>query len=534
MNIEIMKKIVNIKQLSLSAIIIMLLFAACKEEKLSDPDRLFRPIVSGNIGGTWITAIWDRYEGSLWYQVEFSEYEDFSVILKDTTVEETSITIDNLEYNTEYFFRIQAFGNNIESRPVVYTTKTGKYPTKLFVPVSNDMIDTQARVRWEDIDYDSVRVFTGKTHVKTVVLTPAENADKVLIITDLAPTTTYTVKAYLAGEYKGEQDYKTAAAQVFEGDYVDLRGLSAESAYSILTQEQFDSWAETYPNGFTVVLEGGMNYEIPTINMSVSTKIVSGLSFLGPAVWQFNGGIGVNPSTDIGYITLEGLIVTDHPSALRTSANYGARYLIDIRSTNAENKVGEIKVIDCDVRYKRGFLRAQAAIEVEKVTIENCVIDSMGGYGVVNADNSATYIKNVVIKNTTISHSDKILVDTKSIPVDQLNSVLMENVTIATKGSNYVLDYPDKTIPGGITIKNCLFGNIDGATPKGMRSASSNITVDECFRASDVQWTNPIEMETLSETTAGIFVDANSMNFRFKPDFTNSKVVGKIGDPRWW
>lgn len=523
-----------LKIMPLLALSITLLFSSCKEETLGEPDRLFRPIVSGTIGGTWLTASWDRYDGSLMYQVEFSEYEDFSILLKDTLTHETSVTFYGLDYNTNYYFRVKAIGDNIESRPIIYATKTSKLPTKLKVPASNDMIDTQARVIWDEVSYDSLRVYIGKQYVKTVILKPNDNIEKVFIVTGLEPSTTYTIKAYTAGEYQGEQDYKMADPQVFEGDYVDLRGIDLEEAYTMLTQAFFDSIATLYTNGVTVVLDGGTHYQVPTVNMSVDTKIISGLSFLGRAVWEFYGGVGVKPGANLQHIILDGLIVTDHPSALRSASNYGGKYLLDIRGTNADTKVQEFKVLNSDVRYKRGFMRAQAPVNIEKVTIDNCIIDSMGGYGVVNADNAGAYIKNIVIKNTTISHADKILVDTKSTPVDMLNSVWLENLTIATKGTNYVLDYSKKTIPGGITIKKCIFGNIDGAIPKGMRSDATMFTIEDNYLAADVQWTNPIEIEVLPQNTTDIFENPAEMDFRFKSSFTNDKVVGKIGDPRWW
>ena len=518
----------------LLALSFVLLFSACKEESLGEPDRLFRPIVSGTVGGTWLTASWDRFDGSLQYQVEFSEYEDFSIILKDTLTHETFFTVHGLDYNTNYYFRVKALGNNIESRPVMYATRTSKLPTKMKVPASNDMIDTQARVIWEEVSYDSLRVFINKQHIKTFHLSEKDNLDKVFIVTGLEPSTTYTIKAYGDGDYKGEQDYTMAAPQVFEGDYVDLRGIDLEEAYAMLNQTFFDSIATLYPGGMTVVLEGGTHYQIPTINMSVNTKIVSGLSFLGRAVWEFYGGIGIKPDVNLQYVILDGLIVTDHPSALRESSNYGGKYLLDIRGTTPETKVQEFKVVNSDVRYKRGFMRAQSSVQIEKVTIENCIIDSMGGYGVVNADNAGSYIKNVFVKNTTISHCDKIFVDTKSVPTDMLNSVWLENLTICTKGSNYILDYPSKTIPGGITIKNCLFGNVDGGTPKGMRSEATMFTIEDNYRAADVLWTNPIDIDALPQSTAEIFENPSEMNFRFKSSFTNNKVVGKLGDPRWW
>jgi len=514
----------------------MTVFVACnEEEKLENPPRLFRPIVSGASGGTSITLTWDKYEGTLSYTLDLSESEDISTIIKTVTTEETVYVFDNLEYNTQYYIRVQAFGNNIQSEPIIFAQKTSKLPTKLITPTANDVIDRQIRVTWEEITYDRMGVFIGRELVKTVEVSDAENEEKIKIITDLEPLTTYTVKVYSGEEYLGEMDYKTVSAQVFEGNYVDLRGLSAEEAYDKLTQTYIDELSAQYPDGFTLVLEGGVHYAIPgVLNTSVTTKIVTGLSFFGRAVWEFNGGIGIKAGANVPSITLEGLIVTDHPSAPAASANFGGKYLIDIRSTNADTKIGELNVINCDVRYKRGFLRAQAAVEIEKITVDNCFIDSIGGYGVLNADNDGAIFYNMIIKNTTIAHAEKVLVRNKANGADKLKSVVMENVTscFAPKGTNYYFDFTSQTITGGITIKNCIFGTgWDTETPNGIRSSCSNFTMDNNFRASDLNWNNAVsDVEALSEATTALFADPAGLDFKVN----NTTVAGKIGDPRWW
>jgi len=528
-----MKKIFS--KLLILTLLSSFVFTSCKdEEDLGAAPRLFRPIVSGSVSGTWIILSWDKYDGTEYYKVQMSEFEDFSVIAEDIQIAESTYTFENLQYNTTYYFKVQAFGSGLQSEPITLSQKTSKLPTKLQSPASNDMIDTQIRVKWDEIDYDRMDVYIGKEFVKSVTISSDENADKTKIITDLTPLTTYTVKVYAGDEYKGEMDYKTVAAQAFEGDYVDLRGLSADEAYSKLTQAYFDELAAQYPNGITVVLEGGMEYEIPTINMSVKTKIVTGLSFLGRAIWRFNGGIGVKPDIYVPSITLEGLIVTDHPSALANSSNFGGKYLLDVRSTTTNNKIDELNIINCDVRYKRGFLRAQSAVEVGKVYIEDCLIDSMGGYGVTNADHNQAYFGQIIVKNSTIAHCEKIFVSTKPSPVDKTSAITVENCTFcyAPKGTGYVFDLNNQNVTGGLTMKNCLFGTgWDTATPNCLRSATTSFTYDKNYRTSDMNWNNAIaDVEQITESTEALFAAPGDLNFKI----TKSDFVNKIGDPRWW
>lgn len=534
----------NIFVLWMMIVSCMLFTIACSDDdELGEPDRLFRPIVNGTtVAGTWLTISWDKYQGTNAYHIELSEYEDFSQILVDEVIEVDEYTFEGLQYNTSYYVRLTALGNGIESRPITYKATTTKFPTKLLSPSISDCIDTQVRMKWDEIEYDSMRVFIGKKYIKTVEVSAENNASKELIVKELLPDTVYTIKAYTDNDYLGEMDYTTVPDQVFDGAFDDLRGLDAGEARTKLTQAYFDELADLYPEGVTVVLEGGANYDVGTVNISVKTRIVTGLSLQGRAVIHHNGGIGVAAGSTFQSLTLENLIVTDHNDAPASSGNFGGKYLLDIRGTTESTAVEEINIINCDVRYKRGFLRAQSAIQIQKFTIDNCVIDSIGGYGVVNADNTKAYLDNVVIRNTTIAHAEKVLVCAK--PDRSPNSLLMENLTIcyAPKGSGYIIDWNGKEVSGGIIIKNCIFGTGWSDTVNGMRSASNSVLVDNCFSTSDLNWVmnattnepnNPIkDLELLNLTTDQVFENAQEINFGFKD--AASQLNGKVGDPRWW
>jgi hypothetical protein len=124
-----------------------------------------------------------------------------------------------------------------------------------------------------------------------------------------------------------------------------------------------------------------------------------------------------------------------------------------------------------------------------------------------------------------------------------INSITIENLTSCyspTSTANYFLDYSGNTVPGGISIKNSLFGAASGATVNGMRSSCTNISITNCFRASDLVWTlnadgitqtAPIaDFADFGKTTVQIFADPTKSNFKV----TDAKLVSKIGDSRWW
>jgi hypothetical protein len=546
-----MKTILKFKLLLILVMISAGFFTACdSKDDLGTPDRLFRPVITETTTSvSWIRFKWDRFEGAKSYELILS-VDSFATAMQTVTVDTTFYTFENLEYDTKYYLRIRSFGeNNMESQFMEKIISTLKWPTKLKDPISSDYVDRSIRVRWVEEDYDRLEIYADKTNlVQTVELTVEDNTsgdndEKSIIVRELEPSTAYIVRAYIGETFMGEMAYTTLAEQIFDGDYIDLRGLPADETYTQLTQAHFDEWAEQYPNGYTVVLDGGIRYEIGTVNFAVNFKMVTGLSLAGNAIIEHNGGIGIKASANVGFITIDNIIFTDHPRSLRDGDNFGGKYAIDVRGTNVDTRLGELNLIGCDIRYKRGLLRAQSAVVIDKILIENCVIDSMGGYGVTNADHAEAYFKDIIIRNSTIAHCEKIVVASKPVPTDRCNSVVMENLTVcyAPKGTgNYIIDYNNQALSGGITIKNCIFGAGWDSEIRGMRSSTNNISVDNSFRAGDMKWfmnastgepQNPIDdLQQMTETTDVLFADPQNVNFKV----THNTLVNKVGDPRWW
>ncbi|MDR1865304.1 MAG: DUF5123 domain-containing protein, partial [Bacteroidales bacterium] len=305
-----------------------------------------------------------------------------------------------------------------------------------------------------------------------------------------------------------------------------------------LTQSYFNELASQYPGGITVILSGGTKYEMGVINLSASTKIVTGLSLAGNAIVEVNGNFAIAAGTSVDSLVFENIVFTEHSGSPKTAANFGGRYLFNFNQAGA--KASKLTIRNCDIRYKRGNIRAQVATEISTVTIENCLFDSIGGYGIVNADHAEAYFDNVVVKNSTIAHAEKIFVASK--PTRTTVSLTVENVTVcyAPKGEgNYIIDYNGQTVPGGVTLKNCVFGIGWGSKIRGMRASNAVPTIDKSYRASDLEWTtndqgvqqSPLsDLENLNATTTAIFQDPDKVNFKV----TNATLAGKIGDPRWW
>ena len=546
-------KNINFRKLILISSIFTLFFTSCKQdEDFLLADRLFRPIVkTSTISGTWIKIEWDKYKGAKSYELELST-DTFKTILRSNRTDSTRFTFTNLEFDTKYQIRyrsvgdsIVASGDTIRSAYSIVNLATIDYPTYLKTPESADIIDKSIRVKWNvtSLVYTRFDIMVSKDSVyKSVTISANENATGEKIISGLQPTTTYYVKIFDETGYKGKKVIKTVSSQVFEGDVVDLRDLTDDIALNKLSQLYFDSLATVYPNGFNLILSGGTKYKVPTINMPVSVNIVTGLSFKGKAVMAVNGSIGVKAATTVPSIKMEKLFFTEGTDAgkLRTDANFGGTYLFNLNQANGN--VDNVVIENCEIKYKRGAFRIQTTSTVGLLTINNCIFDSIGGYGIVNLDNAGAMVTDLVLKNSTFLHYDGYLCRNIKSTV-QPNSIKVENITscFAPASGRYFFELTDRTYPGGIILKNSIFGSVKDAatTVNGLRSASTNVTVDNCFKTSDLVWavavgatapTFPIDCTELGKTSAEIFADPATGNYKV----SLSSLVNKAGDPRWW
>ncbi|MDD3167320.1 MAG: DUF5123 domain-containing protein [Bacteroidales bacterium] len=538
------------KWIKLTALVLSALaFVACVDEQdLGDPDRLFRPIFQKvSKGGTWVRVEWDRFEGVNYFELELS-VDSFATVAKQVTTTEPFHQFDSLDYDTEYQCRIRSFDESLNSNwYAVGGIKTDDYPTLLLSPTAIDLLDNAVRMSWtpSEVVYDYIEV-EGADTTLTLALTDTDRSNAFKIVGGLKANETYVIRVYDAsGAYYGKKSYTTAASQDFGENVVDLRGLTADSALKVLTQDYVTTLCAQYADQeFTIVLDGGFAYEIPSLYFSdrVRANITTGLSFAGYAILHVNSNFGVAEADSVTSLSFSKLIFTEGTTSGKTKldSNYGGTYLFNFNKSGGN--MNSLSFTDCDIRYKRGVVRLQTQATLNQVSIENCMIDSIGGYGIVNVDNAASTVLDISVKNTTLSHADKLFVATK--PTVGPNSLLVENVTIChSPGSNiYLVDFNGKPVAGGIVLRNCLIGpGKAGAGINGVRSTTTtSITIDKCYRSSDMLWytadgaaapTSPLnDVEDAGLASAELFANAEANDYTI----TLESLINKVGDPRWW
>jgi len=551
------------------------IFSGCKDEVILSATRLFRPIIiSDNIvAGLSVDTVpfirlkWDKYADANQYVVQIvaSDGTDSATITTDSV----TCAFFNLKFDKEYNIKIHSLNtiNKMQSKDYITNVTTPDFPTQLINVSSSNVIDTQVRITWNTTEngkatvFDSIKVYNmaNDSLVVRAIVALDELTSGQKIIRKLQPTIKYRVEAYQNGKYKGKKLFTTSSPESYDGLVVDLRGLTPEDSYkyfSVVTGSLYansvDSIVKANPDQkVTFVLQGGITYRMPTLvipSTAGTIKFVTGLSLNGKASFAVSGNFDAAASTVIGGLEFQKIFFTDAPVEGKGRGtgdlNFGGTYLFNLSGANSDIK--SIKFSDCSIKYKRGILRCKDAATVEQFSIDNCIIDSIGGYGIVTADFATAKITNITITNSTLSSCQSFLGGTKQA-ASPINSIVIENNTFVyciANGKN-LFDYSGCTV-ASFVLKNCVFG-IGGRYPgdtsftTGIKGWSGSVTptADGCFFTSDYLWvlgatgipTAQIAGTTLTTTTAQTFEDPTKGNF--KVTSADLKKV-KAGDPRWY
>ena len=549
-------------------------FVGCSDdEKLETADALFRPIINedDNIEQgldenkiPYVVVTWDNYTNANQYTIKM-EATDGSDTQEQIT-DKLTCRFENLKYDKEYFVYISSANtdNGLSSKPYSITITTLDYPTNLLTPATTDLIDTQARIKWAaGTNYDSLAVIkdSNDSLVVGVAVKDEDNAAAEKIVRNLEPKTTYRAEAYLNGAYQGKKRFTTTASEKYEGTVVDLRGLDEKESLKWINANNLDSLIQLYPNqDITIVLQGGMNYRLETVKFPVTStttgmiKFVTGLSLGGNAIWNVTGNFDFNNGLEMGGIYFEKIEFTDDETKDKTQGNYGGTYLFNPQS---DAKVGTIELRSCTVRYKRGVLRVRATNEIGNFIADDCIFEYIGGYGITNVDNNGAAIRNIKVTNSTFANCVRMFVNTKSKDSSCQKCEIANCTFVYMAGtSRGLIELQENEIPGGISIKNCIYGSAgevhtapqpEGGDPlAGIKGWTGKVVpnVDGCFFTSDLIWRmkedgsleNPFDGTTLATDTKGTFKNPNPEGELMPGDYTlvnPDAVKAKVGDPRW-
>ena len=523
------------------------------DDDLAKADALFRPIINeddnlelgldaNNV--PYMIVKWDNYTDADQYTVKV-EPADASASAKEITTSDLTCRFDGLEYDKEYFVYISSANtkNGLSSKPYSLTTTTPDYPTKMQSPAATDIIDIAARIKWSGASFTKLVVIKDSDleQVGEFEVSDADNAAGEKIVNGLQPKTTYRVEAYNGTTYLGKKRITTGAADVFEGNIVDLRGWNENDSYKFIENCLDSLMTQAYPDkNITIVLEGGMKYRLKATKLHSTAGVitfVTGQTLAGYAEFEVNSNFDLDTEAQVGGLIFEKINIWGaQPDA--SDGNFGGQYVFNIAGKGS--KIDLIRFVGCDIKWKRGVLRQKDnASTVVKFEIDNCTLDSIAGYGIANSDKEGCVVQNIKVTNSTFSTCKVLFTNTKGKTAP--NSIIIENCTFVNcpQGGKFITDFKGNAPTGDFKFKNCLFG--PGQGELAIWSGDAKPDGSDIFYTSDIVWkpvnaeTDPspvaqLEGTTISTNLSGTFKDwANG-------DFTilNTKELKKVGDPRWY
>jgi hypothetical protein len=497
----------------------------CDNEDELPQVRLFRPLIEADASvDNQLTINWASIKGSEGYTAEISR-DSFATIDKTLEANATasSLTFDGLLGAQGYFIRImaKAASSEFNSKHYVIKASTASIMTS---PVASDILDIVMRVRWvtRGKAVTSIKVLKASDNslVKEISLDDADIKAKMKEIGGLAGSTKYEVQIFSGSDLRGKVDYTTKPS--VSGKVIDLRAVPYKASLLLDTLPDIES-------GSIVILKRGATYEVPAAySFDKSFTIMSGYDFIEtPANIFISSNFNVVAASKV-----DSLIFRD---VNLTGSDYSAKYVFNIGNAC---EVGKICFESCKAEAFRGIVRLQSAvIKVGTVSINKCIVDSIGSYGVINVDNTKCMIENMVVTNSTIYNAQKFLVSKSAS-----NSVIVENCTLndLPLGNNYVIDYNAKDVASPIRFANNILGitkvNAGIVDVRGYRAgANTSVDVQNSYSTSDFISTvaaNQLPgLTAYTKTAVEVFTTPAKGIFTFKDKSFPGKSTA--GDPRW-
>jgi hypothetical protein len=509
--------------------LLLIIFAAgCKKEDDEEgvSPRLFRPYLTVNEDvDNQLALSWIPIKGAISYKVEISR-DSFATIDQsaDVNMDVLSYAFTNLLGAQFYYMRVLA----VSSDPVQnskFAEITGTTPSIMKKPDPNDILDITLKARWtkRGAPVTSLTVLSANNDslISEIPITDNSSLDSVLV-TGLKGSMTYSLLIYSGESMRGRINYTTKPS--LEGNVIDLRAVPFRPSILYDTLIQISS-------GSIIILKRGLTYEFASsFSLDKSITILSGYDFIKqPATISFSNNFNAAAGATVDSVILKDLNLI--------GSDYATKYVFNI---NTASTFGKIKFESCRASIFRGLCRLQAAaITISEVSINNCIIDSIDGYGVVNVDNNLCSINNISITKSTIYNSQLLVVSRSNSNTVRIEDCTFDNAPAATR---YIVNYstsPTNNVTNGVFFKNCIFGKSKYTGTNNLvrayqLSAATSVDVQNTYVVTDFNQ-DPAYLlpntTVYSNNAAALFNDPVNGNFSFKD--TRFSGASTAGDPRW-
>lgn len=547
------------KKLNISLLILssfLALVFSCKEEDEVFPDtRLFRPVLSEDLSaqGNAIVVNMGKLKRAVSYTLEVSR-DTFKTIDYTIQADTNYVVIDDallngdpLFWNTLYQVRATAHAADPQYDSKVSdlgSVRTERFPTILNLPASYDVTDVAARVSWTKAGnaVTKIKVFAATDLKLTTplaefdVTTEGQDAGE-FIIDGLDASTKYQIAIYSDETLRGWADYMTLEPDIdpLAPGVIDIRANTDPAAVA-------DAVA-TAADGSIILVKRGVTYDLPSVDLDKSITIQAAHGFgeqkaklYTTGNWNIANGVTID---HIRFVDLE----------LR-GADYGGDYIFNPQRDNV--LVGVMSFENCEIGTVRGILRIRNTVEIDSFKIINCIVDSLGGYGILTTDTSPStpvtaHVNNILLKNSTFNKLQAGITSRNNSESVVIDGCTFSNF-IEAGSSNYIFRYRggigNADVTNGISIRNSIFGpgwDEAGTMAYAIRGkeglANTSIEVVNTYSTSDFSFIAGYEIAGFPAGNYGgtqndLWVDPlGAGDFNFKDTGFSGRFDS--GDPRW-
>ncbi len=526
----------------------VLAFIGCEKDEATSEEqvRMFRPVLNEDLfaEGNHIIVNMGKLKSAISYYIEVSR-DSFATVDYQISSDTNYVRINNdligedLFWNALYQVRGKAVhaDANFDSKLSDFgSVRTEKFPSILYSPVSYDMIDVAARMRWQLLGaaVTHVKVYAAddlklKTPLAVVEVPTADQAAGQTIVGGLNPLTTYQLAIFSGETLRGWENYTTIAADIdpTAANVVDLR----ESTSTSDLQTAMASAAE----GAILLVSHGSEHIIDAPSPVSSSFTVRAALGFGPqkakVVMPANLDLASGATVDhIRFVNLE----------LR-GTDWGAKYVMNVSQPGTIN---EVRFDNCFITNHRGVFRIKTnGVTLDKYIINESIVDSIGSYAVVTQDKNGSVLNHIEFTKSTFNHLQYYFIVSRN----NSETINIEDCTIANATDGRELfRYREAgldQVTGGINISNTILGrrwdykNEELYGVKGIQGLDQTVfNVSNCFSTTDLVWDGDNSIPNFPLGNAGatqeeLWVDPDSGDFNFE----DKGFIGKssAGDPRW-
>ncbi len=534
----------------------LVLLAGCEKEEFYEETRLFRPVLSEPLEAELNTIIVNmgNIRDATSYTVEVSR-DSFATVLytieSDTNylvIDEGTLNGESLLYATLYQVRatahaeVEAFDSRASDLGDV---RTERFPSPLIPPTEGDLLDGRVRVRWQvaGAPITTIRVFAADDERLTTPLDEFEVDEMaqdsgVFIVGRLSPMTAYQIAIY-SGEdgetLRGWENYTTteAAIDLTDPNVIDLSNSSDADTLTAVVNAALD--------GQVIVLQKGVQYNFPVddLDKSITFRSSTGFGNQKPILYTTgNWNIAEGSTIDhVRFIDVE----------LR-GEDYSGDYVFN-PNVESPTLLRELTFDNCVISHFRGIIRIRSQMFLENYHINNSIVHTIEGYGVITADTDGAgnaAFDNLRFTNTTFAKMEAFITTRQNA-----QSVVIDNCTMNEFGSPGGLIFRWRGEEGvlsnvinGITITNSIWGPAWDLGETGDYAVqgiydgleSTNFTVTNTYATTNFAFTEGTEIPGFPNmryngTADDLWVAPFDLNFNFED--TGFAGINDAGDPRW-